>query len=162
SPTSAELKPLLEDAKRYKDQGADKPFLDVWFADENTGYVVGAYNLIFKTTDGGKNWQPWFDRTDNPKLFNLYSIRPAANGLYIAGEGGLVLKLDSDAQRFRALEVAYKGSFFGVTGGRDSVLVYGLRGNVFRSDDAGRTWNKVDAGLAATVGSAARSTSGAL
>ena len=75
TPNSAELKQLLDDAKRYKEQGADKPFLDVWFADENTGYVVGAYNLIFRTGDGGKNWQPWFDRTDNPKLLNLYAIR---------------------------------------------------------------------------------------
>ena len=60
-----------------KEQGADKPFLDVWFADENNGYAVGAYNLIFRTRDGGKNWEPWFDQTDNPKLLNLYAIRPA-------------------------------------------------------------------------------------
>lgn len=151
APGSAEIKQLLEDAKRYKEQGADKPFLDVWFADENNGYVVGAYNLIFRTDDGGRNWQPWFDCTDNPKLFNLYAIRPAAGGLYIAGEGGLVLKLDADAQRFRALTVPYKGSFFGIIGGRDSVLVFGLRGNAFRSDDAGKSWSKVDVGLPATI-----------
>ena len=131
--------------------GADKPFLDVWFADENNGYAVGAYNLIFRTADGGKNWEPWFDRTENPKLFNLYAIRPAAGGLYIAGEGGLVLKLDPDAQRFRALPVPYKGSFFGVTGGKSRVLVFGLRGNAFRSDDSGRTWVKADVGLPASI-----------
>lgn len=162
SPNSAELKQLLDDAKRYKDQGADKPFLDVWFADASTGYAVGAYNLIFKTTDGGRNWQPWFDRTDNPKAFNLYAIRPAAGSLFIAGEGGLVLKLDADGQRFRAVDVPYKGSFFGLVGSKDSVVLYGLRGNVYRSDDAGRTWSKVDAGLAATVGSGTRTASGAI
>jgi photosystem II stability/assembly factor-like uncharacterized protein len=31
------------------------------------------------------------------------------------------------------------------------VLVLGLRGNVFRSDDAGKTWTKIDAGLPAAV-----------
>src|SRR5262249_27260926 len=97
---ASEQQRLLEEAKRYKELASDKPFLDVWFADENNGYAVGAYNLIFKTADGGKNWEPWFDRTENPKLFNLYSIRPAGGGLYIAGEGGLVLKLDADLQRF--------------------------------------------------------------
>lgn len=151
NPNSAEIKQLLEDAKRFKEQGADKPFLDVWFADDNNGYVVGAYNLIFRTTDGGKVWQPWFDRTDNPKQFNLYAIRPAAGGLFIAGEGGLVLKLDAEAQRFRALDVPYKGSFFGLIGSRDSVLAFGLRANAFRSDDAGKTWTKVDVGLPATI-----------
>jgi photosystem II stability/assembly factor-like uncharacterized protein len=162
SAASSELKQLLEDAKRNKDQGADKPFLDVWFADESNGFAVGAYNLIFRTSDGGRNWQPWYDRTDNPKLFNLYSIRPAAGGLYIAGEGGLVLKLDVDAQRFRALEIPYKGSFFGVIGDNTAVVAFGLRGNAFRSEDAGRTWSKVDAGLPATIVAGSTTTSGAL
>ena len=75
-PASEEAKKLLAEAERYKEQGPDKPFLDVWFADAQNGYVVGAYNLIFRTTDGGKTWTPWFDRTDNPKFFNLYAIRP--------------------------------------------------------------------------------------
>ncbi|MCC7039839.1 MAG: glycosyl hydrolase [Burkholderiales bacterium] len=162
APDSKELARLLEDAKRYVEQGADKPFLDVWFSDASTGYVVGAYNLIFRTTDGGKNWQPWFDRTDNPKAFNLYAIRPVAGDLYIAGEGGLALKLDPAAERFRALDVPYKGSFFGVTGGKDGVVLYGLRGNVYRSGDAGRTWSKADAGLVATVTSAARTSADAI
>ena len=108
---------------------------------------MGAYNLIFRTADGGKNWEPWFDRTRNPKLFNLYAIRPAAGGLYLAGEGGLVLRLDAGASRFVAQPVDYKGSFFGVTGDNGYVLVFGLRGNAFRSDDAGRTWAKVGLGL---------------
>lgn len=148
---AAEQQRLLEEAKRYKEQGADKPFLDVWFADENNGFVVGAYNLIFHTADGGRNWEPWFERTDNPKFFNLYAIRPAAGGLFIAGEGGLVLKLDPDAQRFHALQVPYKGSFFGVVGDRADVLVFGLRGNAFRSADGGQTWSKVEVGLPASI-----------
>ena len=155
NPQSADIKQLLEEAKRDKDQGPDKPFLDVWFADENNGYVVGAYNLIFRTSDGGKNWEPWFDQTENPKLLNLYAIRPAAGGLYIAGEGGLVLMLDADAKRFKALALPYKGSLFGVVGDASAVLVFGLRGNVFRSDDAGKTWAKVNAGLPATIVSGA-------
>jgi photosystem II stability/assembly factor-like uncharacterized protein len=150
-PQSPELKGLLDEAKRFKEQGADKPFLDVWFADEKTGYVVGAYNLIFHTVDGGKTWQPLFDQTDNPKLLNLYAIRPAADGLYIAAEGGLVLKQDRDTQRFHALTLPYNGSYFGVVGDKKSVLVFGLRGNVYRSDDGGRSWQKVDAGLPAAI-----------
>lgn len=150
-PQSTELKGLLDEAKRFKEQGADKPFLDVWFADDNTGYVVGAYNLLFHTSDGGKNWQPLFDATDNPKLLNLYAIRPAADGLYIAGEGGLVLKLDRDAQRFRALSLPYNGSYFGVIGDKTAVVVFGLRGNVWRSADGGKSWQKTEAGLPATV-----------
>jgi photosystem II stability/assembly factor-like uncharacterized protein len=150
-PQAADKKQLLEEAKRYKEQGADKPFLDVWFADENNGYVVGAYNLIFRTSDGGKNWEPWFDQTDNPKLLNLYAIGPAAGGLYIVGEGGLVLQLDLQSQRFQARPTPYKGSFFGVIGSKAAVVAFGLRGNVYRSDDGGKSWNKVETGLPASV-----------
>jgi photosystem II stability/assembly factor-like uncharacterized protein len=150
-PQSAEAKRLLVEARRYQAQGADKPFLDVWFADAKNGFVVGAYNLIFRTADGGASWQPWFDRTDNPKLLNLHAIAPAGGGLYIVGEGGLVLRLDSAAQRFDARPTPYPGSFFGVIGTSDTVLAFGLRGNAYRSDDGGNRWDKVEAGLTSTI-----------
>ena len=161
-PASATAKALAAEAKRYEEQGPDKPFLDVWFADARNGYVVGAFNLIFHTSDGGKSWEPWFDHTDNPKYYNLYSIRPAAGDLYIAGEAGLVLKLDPIAQRFKALSVAYTGSFFGVADAGQAVLVFGLRGNVWRSEDRGATWTKVDAGLPATIAAATTAVDGSI
>ncbi len=162
NPKSAEGKRLLEEARRNKEQGADKPFLDVWFADENNGYVVGAYNLFFRTRDGGKNWESLFDETDNPKLLNLYAIGPAGGGLYIAGEGGLVLKLDPETKRFKALPTPYNGSYFGVVGDKSAALVFGLRGNVYRTDDGGKTWAKVDAGLPATIVSGLATATGAI
>lgn len=150
-PQAAELKTLLDDARRYKEQGADKPFLDVWFADEKVGWIVGAYNLIFRTTDGGQHWEPWFDRTDNPKLLNLHAVAQVGDGLYVVGESGLVLRLDAASQRFVARPTPYKGSFFGVVGTRSTVLVYGLRGNAYVSESGGAAWQKVEAGLPVTI-----------
>ena len=160
-PASEDAKKFLAEAKRYKEQGADKPFLDVWFADGKNGFAVGAYNLIFRTNDGGKTWEPWFDRSDNPKFFNLYAIRRVAGELYIAGEGGLVLKLDASGQRFKGLVTPYNGSYFGIADAGNAVLVFGLRGNVFRSEDRGATWTKVDAGLPAAIVGSARTPQGA-
>ena len=37
---------MLREAEPFAAQGPDKPFLDVWFEDENKGFVVGAFNLI--------------------------------------------------------------------------------------------------------------------
>lgn len=138
---------LAAEAARFAEQGPDKPFLDVWFENENSGFVVGAFNMIFRTEDGGKTWQPWFDRTDNPSQFNLYAIRQVGDDVFIAGEQGLLLKLDRQSGRFRAIETPYKGSYFGVTGKRGALIVYGLRGNVYRSVDGGTTWVKVEIGV---------------
>lgn len=138
---------LVSEAKRFAEQGAENPFLDVWFENDHTGYVVGVFNLIFRTDDGGKTWEPWFHRSDNPKALHLYAIRPAGGELYVAGEQGLLLKLDAPNRRFRAIEVPYKGTLFGITGSAKSAIVFGLRGNAFRSTDGGGTWQKVETGL---------------
>lgn len=150
-PTSTLLQGLLVEAERNKELGPDKPFLGVWFENDTLGFVVGAYGLLLRTEDGGKTWQSWFDRQENPRLMSLYSIRPAAGALYIAGEGGTVLRLDPVMQRFVATPVDYVGTLFGVTDADGAVLVYGLRGNAFRSVDGGTTWTKVDTKLPATI-----------
>jgi photosystem II stability/assembly factor-like uncharacterized protein len=145
------LQGLAAEAERNKDLGPDKPFLDVWFESDSTGYVVGAYGLLLKTEDGGQTWQSWFDRADNPRLMSLYSIRPAGGTLYVAGEAGTVLRLDLAAERFVAVPVDYAGTLFGIADADGAVLVYGLRGNAFRSVDDGTTWTKVDTKLPATI-----------
>lgn len=142
---------LLQDAERNAELGPDKPFLDLWFSSATDGFVVGAYNLILHTADGGKTWQPWFDRTDNPRQLSLYSIRPAAGALFIAGEAGLLLKLDPAAQRFRALTSDYTGSWFGLLGTGSRVIAFGMRGHAYRSDDAGAHWQPMATGLAASI-----------
>lgn len=150
-PASTLLQGLIVEAERNKELGPDKPFLDVWFENDTLGFVVGAYGLLLRTEDGGKTWQSWFDRQDNPRLMSLYSIRPAAGALYIAGEGGTVLRLDPVAQRFVATPVDYVGTMFGVADAGTGVLVYGLRGNAFRSADSGKSWSKVDTHLPASI-----------
>ncbi len=138
---------LQDELQQYVDKGPDKPLLDVWFENETNGYIVGAFNLIFRTVDGGKSWEPLLDRTDNPKRFHLYGIRPVGTDLYLCGEQGLALKLDRQTGRFRALTVPYNGTLFGITGKPGALIAHGLRGNVFRSADAGTTWKKVETGI---------------
>lgn len=142
---------LLEEAQRNAVAGPDKPFLDLCFTSAEEGFVVGAYGLIMRTADGGRTWEPWFDRMDNSGLLNLYSICFARGAHYVAGEGGLLLKLERDANRFQALPSPYKGSYFGVAATRAGVLAYGMRGNAFLSEDAGATWASVATGLSASI-----------
>lgn len=134
---------LQADIARTANQGPENSLLDVWFSDEHTGYVVGSFNLIFRTTDGGKTWTPLYHATDNPNRLHLYSVRGIGADVYLAGEQGLLLKLDATGKRFGALTTPYKGSFFGITGNQAAIVAYGLRGNVYRSTDGGSQWRQV-------------------
>lgn len=161
-PDEPALAQLRADARRFAEEGPDKPFLDLWFENETTGYVVGLFNLILKTCDGGRTWQPLLDRTDNPKALHFNAIRAVGDELYLAGEQGLVLKLDPATQRFKALPMDYRGTFFGITGKPGAIIVYGLRGNAFRSGDGGASWQKIDTGVAASLTAASVTTDGRL
>lgn len=99
---------LVAEGERLVAQGADKPLLDVWFANDRLGYVVGVFNLILRTEDGGQSWTPFQDRTDNPQGFHLNAIASTGDALYIAGEQGLLLKWDDAGQRFAAVQTPIK------------------------------------------------------
>lgn len=152
-PDDAAAQRLKQDAQAFAAQGADKPFLDVWFEDDKKGFAIGAFNLILRTEDGGQSWTPWLDRIDNPKALHLYAIRPAGETVYIVGEQGLVLRLDRTKQRFVTVPLPYQGTLFGVLGTPGATLVFGLRGNAWRSTDGGMNWTKVDTGVAAGLSS---------
>jgi len=153
---------LLADAKRFAEKSIENPWLDVWFSDASNGFVVGAFGMILRTTDGGRSWEPWLHAADNPKGLHLYAVRGIGTDVFIVGEQGLVLKLDRDAGRFRALDLPYNGTLFGITGNERVIVVHGLRGSVLRSTDGGRSWQTVSTGLQVGLTASARTADGRL
>ncbi len=89
---------------------------------------------------------------DNPSRFHLNGITRVEGGdLYIAGESGFVYRSQDDGMTWETLEPGYPGSFFGVVGtGDGGVLAYGLRGNIYRSEN-GEEWTSVDSGTERTL-----------
>lgn len=138
-------KKFLSDAELLVKDGADKPFFSLHFSDDKSGVIVGAYNLIFHTEDGGKSWLPWLDRLDNPKNIHLYAIAASGSQLYIAGEQGLALRSGDRGKSFSRLDTPYKGSYFAISlFPSGEVVIAGLRGNAFRSADQGVSWQKIE------------------
>lgn len=146
-----QLTQLLQDAENLTTQGADKPWLDIYFVDEHQGYVVGAFNLILKTSDGGSSWTPWSDRTDNPSSYHLNAITATGGQLWIAGEQGLLLRSKADGSGFEQVSTPYQGSFFGVSTSAGQLYLFGLRGTCLRSDDGGASWHQLNTGLGSTI-----------
>lgn len=150
----AALQVAADEARRFAEEDGARPFLDLAFLDARQGYVVGAWGLIFRTDDGGRSWQPWMHRTDNPGALHLNAIRRIGEELWIVGERGLMLRHETASDRFVAVESPYTGSYFGIAGSGDTRLAYGLEGKVFRSTDGGRRWQSaaVDSQGAITAG----------
>jgi photosystem II stability/assembly factor-like uncharacterized protein len=149
---SVEERRALKQAKAQLAQVGEQPFLDVFFENETTGFVVGAFNGIFRTEDGGKSWVPWMDRTGNPEELHFYSVKGREGRVFLAGEQGKVWRLQGPEQRFISVATPYTGTLFDMVVANESVVVaYGMRGSLYRSADAGTTWKKVESGTAAGI-----------
>lgn len=118
--------------QNYK-AGPALPYLDVWFESAQIGYAVGSFGLLIATNDGGKTWEPWLHRIDNPQSLNLNAVRGIGADIYIVGERGQVYRLDRSKGRFEKTDTGYNGSFFGIVGNDNVLIAYGLRGTVYRA-----------------------------
>lgn len=141
----------LDEAKRYAEEGATRPLLDVWFQSPQVGYVLGTFNTILKTVDGGRTWTPWSDHVDNRRSLHLHAMREFGGDVYVAGEQGLLLRLDRQQERFVRLDSGYEGSFFGLAGNDRFVVAYGLRGSAYRSTDHGQSWTRLPTHIGASI-----------
>lgn len=134
----------IENMEADLDVGPVNPFLDVWFENENHGFVIGAYGMILRTTDGGESWKDMTGEIDNAQNFHLNGITQITGGaLVIVGEAGQIHVSTDGGDTWERRESPYPGSLFGVTGtGQvNEILAFGLRGNLMRSTDLGRSWN---------------------
>ncbi|WP_273825632.1 WD40/YVTN/BNR-like repeat-containing protein [Pseudomonas asplenii] len=142
----------LDSARALVAEGADKPWLAAYFANEREGTLVGAFGLVLHTRDGGASWQSWMDRLQNPAGNHLYAITGRDQQLYVAGEQGTLWGSDDGGEHFRRLPSPYEGSFFTLGLKADGeLLAAGLKGNVWRSRDQGRHWQRVENVFASNI-----------
>ncbi|MBK5002412.1 glycosyl hydrolase [Pseudomonas sp. S31] len=143
--------------------GPDKPFLSVAFADSRRGYAVGAYGVAMMTQDAGKTWHSLLGAIANPSGKHLYQVRVSGQRLLIAGEQGALFLSRDGGSRFTTLDSPYEGTFFGALDlGHGVLLAYGLRGNAWRSEDEGQSWIHLDMRPKASLGVAQRLSDGSL
>ena len=141
-----ELERIIVQAKALVTEKNTQSFLAISFENDQRGYVVGTFNRIFRTEDGGKSWTPLMDRSNNPKEMNFYDVHTDSKATYLTGEQGLVWKYDSSKNSFTQLPTNYKGTLFGIVVDGSNLLVYGMRGSLMHSSDEGKTWEKINLG----------------
>ena len=122
------------------------PLMDVWFQDPLRGWTTGAFGTFLSTRDGGKTWQDDSEVLSNPDEFHLNAVQGDGEGrVFIAGEGGVMFRSLDGGATWDTLPPFYEGSWFGLvhSPAPDVLLVFGLRGNLYRSTDFGDTWTVV-------------------
>lgn len=116
-------------------------FLDVLFVDPKKGFIVGSYGKLFSTTDGGEKWTETA-QDDDPHFYQL--TKAVGGALWLIGEFGTVWRSDNLGQAWEPLDALYEGTFFGALPlAKRGAVVFGLRGNIFRSE-GGAAWEKIE------------------
>lgn len=154
---------LLRNAQLLVDDGPDKPFLDLYFKNNQEGFIVGAYGLIFRTRDGGNTWESIMDQTENVRGMHFYAICYTDGIMYLAGEQGIFLISTDDGDSFRQIEMPYTGTYFALEkSSSDEIVVAGLLGNAFWTADQGATFNKIDVPVEVSFSAATRTEDGSM
>lgn len=167
SPLQEELaaaRQTLESALEVLDEPVyAPPLMDIWFADAERGWASGAYGVLLHTRNGGRVWEDWSHKVDNPEELHFNGVRGDGRGnLYLASEWGYVFRSTIGGESWQLLETGYDGSFFGllVSPSSDTVFAYGLRGTIYRSTDRGDTWERLDIPLRSSLFGAAATPGG--
>ena len=84
--------------------------------------------------------------------------------LFVAGEAGMLAKSDDGGNTWMKIASPYKGSFFGAIQAQNgAIVIYGLRGKIFRSTDAQLTsWKPVENKSVASLMGSTRLPDGAI
>ena len=134
-----------EDARAALETGPADPFLDVLFLDADTGIAVGAYGMIYRTSDRGKTWVLGAAHIENIDRFHYYALAVDNRGrVYLSGEAGLLYFSEDRGSTWSRVVEIYDGSLFGLVCEGQYVIAFGLRGNIFRSADQGLSWVSID------------------
>ena len=128
-------------AKANAEIDPETAYLDILFLDAKTGFIVGSYGKFLSTSDGGERWVET-KQDDDPHLSHI--IPAPGGGLWLTGEFGTVRRSGDRVRRWEPLATPYEGTFFGALPlAKGGAVVFGLRGNIFRSED-GKAWKQVE------------------
>lgn len=108
------------------------------FVDASRGWVVGAFGTIFRTTDGGRTWQPQVSKTTQ-QIYDVDFV-DAAHG-WAVGRSGLILRTTDGGDTWTQQTSGVDKHLFSVdfVDPKRGVAV-GDWGAVVTTSDGGQTW----------------------
>ena len=143
-------------------RGGPAPLYNIYFVDENVGFIIGGRGTILKTEDGGKTWMrkramsdtPGRDGNPRPLRANLMGIQMISETTgFIAGTENTILKTTDGGETWvgsseRARVGETRNNLEGIwfvsptTG-----WIIGSFGTLLYTADGGENWEKRDPGF---------------
>ena len=117
--------------------------LDLAFTNSTHGFLVGSNRLILETNDAGASWTEMALDLPEEENFRLISVDFAGDEGWIVGQPGLLLHSEDGGQNWSRLFLDTKlpGEPYMVTAlGRSSAELATNVGAVYRTNDAGSSW----------------------
>ena len=131
---------------RYAASPTEATLTAVYFVDDRLGWAVGHDSTILRSQDGGDTWEQVHGAPDeNAPLLDVW-FADAEHGLAV-GAYGLALATADSGRNWNPIRLDDGDRHLNaIAGGSDGRLfVVGESGALFRSDDRGRTWTKLEA-----------------
>jgi len=114
----------------------DLGFVDIFFINNNTGYTIGDAD-IFRSTDGGNNWQKLYHTSTG--LTNI-AMGSESNIVFINANSNSITLTKNGGVSFESVTISspVQDAFF-----VSATTVYAVGASFWKSTDAGSTWTKL-------------------
>jgi len=128
-----------------------RDYQEIFFSDDQTGWIISRYEGIFRTEDGGDTWDRIGEGTDGS--FNSVWFHGPDTG-WMAGSNGEIRRTGDGGQTWEQLdsgtderlrEIRFADSQIGWVAGND--------GTILRTTDGGDSWVEQDSGTDRTLNS---------
>lgn len=117
-------------------------------ADSRIVYVASPFGGIYKSTDGGENWQVAYPAGEG-KAFHSVAVAAKEPAMVLAGTSDAgVLMSDDAGKTWRPLQTPKQAKGVAIYAG-DPAIIYGAfaKDGVWKSTDKGQTWSKASEGI---------------
>ncbi len=113
-------------------------FYDIFFLDDQNGWICGKSGYLFRTKDGGKTWDLQKTGTYN-SIFGVEFVTPDRG--FLVGQTGLAMKTEDGGETWEKMEIPLNKTFLTLDFYDEMTgMAVGDWGKIIITKDGGKSW----------------------